>query len=730
MRKAIANRQVELAELGLAQFQASLAARARTKAQLALAAQQKADAAHEVAQRFRSLLDVLVQRDPAGVTPLLDQRIIEATSVTLQRRAAQAGRELQGALLELNQLRGAPAGAPLRLTGSLDVPTNAPALSVLLDVAATNSFDLRMRQAELAQQGFQVQLARNERYPKVTLAPFYASEKANDEQRIVGVGVSLPLPLWNQNQGNIEAAQAREQQAEASLRATQRDVERRVTDHALALETQLEEMAQWRPDAQAQFREAAELADRHFRLGAVPVTTYVEMQLKYLDALEALLATRHEALEHRQQLEVLVGQAARFPDRALRGSPCFTASLMLRCASAPFLLLVATVSLGIGLWSAYRLPIDAVPDITSPQVQVNTEVLALAPEETEKAVTVPLEMELSGIQGVEEMRSLTKFGLSQVTLIFRDGMDIYRARQLVAERLQAVADRLPPGLTPKLAPISTGLGEIYYYTVAWRADATNRPADRLEQLRELRELHEFTIKPMLRTTPGIAEINASGGYEKQLVIQPRPRDLEQAGLTFDDLAMVVGENVENTGGGVINSGVNQLTVRTVGRVRNVGGDRRPADQVRRRRQADPGRRRGGRGHRLPLPHRRGHRERRGNHPRHGHDAGRREQPRRRETLRRAPAGNRVAPAAGRGDPHAVRPRRPGGPHRGHREEEPVRGRHPRGGGAAADAGQLARGADRVGGDPAVVPVRAHGHGEIRRLGQPDEPGGGGFRPHH
>ena len=231
-----------------------------------------------------------------------------------------------------------------------------------------------------------------------------------------------------------------------------------------------------------------------------------------------------------------------------------------------FLLLVAAVSLGIGLWSAFHLPIDAVPDITNPQVQVNTEVPALAPEESEKAVTVPLEMELSGIQGVEEMRSLTKFGLSQVTLIFRDGTDVYRARQLVAERLQAAADRLPPGLTPKLAPISTGLGEIYYYTVAWRADATNRPADRLGQLRELRELHEFTVKPMLRTTPGIAEINASGGYDKQIVIQPRPRDLERAGLTFADLAQVVGENVENTGGGVINNGVNQLTVRTVGRV--------------------------------------------------------------------------------------------------------------------------------------------------------------------
>ena len=308
LRKAIANRQVELAELGLAQFQSSLAARARAQAQLALAAQQKADATHEVTQRFRSLLDVLVQRDPAGVTPLLDQRIIEANAITLERRAAQAGRELQGALLELNQLRGAPAATPLRLTGSLDVPTNAPALPVLLDVAATNNFELRTRQAELAQQGFQVQLAKNERYPSVTLAPFYASEKANDEQRIVGIGVSLPLPLWNQNKGDIEAAQAREQQAEASLRVTQRDVERRLTDHAMALETQLAGMAQWRPDAQARFREAAEVADRHFRLGAVPVTTYVEMQLKYLDALESLLATRHEALEHRQQLEVLVGQ--------------------------------------------------------------------------------------------------------------------------------------------------------------------------------------------------------------------------------------------------------------------------------------------------------------------------------------------------------------------------------------------------------------------------------------
>jgi len=307
LRKAIANQQVELAELGLAHFQATLAARARARAHEALAAQQRLDATDEVARRLRSLLEVLVQREPAGVTPMLDQRIIEANAITLQRRSAEASRDLQSALLELNLLRGAPAGSPLRVTGDPGLPTAAPPLATLLERSATNNFELRMRQAELVQQGFQVSLARNERYPKVTVAPFYAAEKANDEQRIVGVGVSLPLPLWHQNRGSVDAALAREQQAEAALRAAQREIERQVTGHALALESLLREMADWRADAPARFREAAELADRHFRLGAVPVTTYVEMQLKYLDALEALLEARHQALEHRRQLEVLAG---------------------------------------------------------------------------------------------------------------------------------------------------------------------------------------------------------------------------------------------------------------------------------------------------------------------------------------------------------------------------------------------------------------------------------------
>src|SRR5947207_14890435 len=180
-----------------------------------------------------------------------------------------------------------------------------------------------------------------------------------------------------------------------------------------------------------------------------------------------------------------------------------------------FVFLAAVGLLGAGLWSALHLPIDAVPDITGVQVQINTEVPALAAEEAEKLVTQPIEREMAGLPGVEEMRSLTKFGLSQVTLNFKDGSDIYRARQLVAERLQGVLDKLPPGASPKLAPISTGLGEIFYYNVQYRADATNKPASELDQLIALSEIQEYTIKPLLRVVPGIAEINESGGYGKQ-----------------------------------------------------------------------------------------------------------------------------------------------------------------------------------------------------------------------
>ena len=234
-----------------------------------------------------------------------------------------------------------------------------------------------------------------------------------------------------------------------------------------------------------------------------------------------------------------------------------------------FVLLATVVLIGIGVYSALRLPIDAVPDITNIQVQVNTQVPALAPEEIEKLVTFPIENEMAGIPGLTELRSLSKFGLSQVTLVFEEGTDIYRSRQLVSERLQTVIEELPSGLTPKLAPISTGLGEIFYYVVEYTAEATNKPPTREAQLMELKLIHDYTVKPRLRSTPGLAEVNTSGGYEKQIVIQPNPDKLKSVGMSFSEVADAVAENVENAGGSVIQLGGEQVAVRAAGRVQTV-----------------------------------------------------------------------------------------------------------------------------------------------------------------
>jgi len=234
-----------------------------------------------------------------------------------------------------------------------------------------------------------------------------------------------------------------------------------------------------------------------------------------------------------------------------------------------FVAMAAVLLVAAGVWSALRLPIDAVPDITNVQVVINTMVPALSPEEVEKQVSFPIEMAMTGIQGLEEVRSLSKFGLSQITVVFTEGTDIFRARQLVNERLGTVTRQLPAGAQAALGPISTGLGEIYFYTLDYRRDATNKPATRCEQLLELRSVHDTIVKPAFRGVPGVAEIETCGGYVKQIVVEPDPEKLFTAGLSFGDLAKTIRENVENTGGGVINKGGEQVTVRAAGRVQSL-----------------------------------------------------------------------------------------------------------------------------------------------------------------
>lgn len=216
--------------------------------------------------------------------------------------------------------------------------------------------------------------------------------------------------------------------------------------------------------------------------------------------------------------------------------------------------------IGVGIWSALRLPIDAVPDVTNVQVQINTNAPALSPIEVERQITLPVELAMFGLPDLEEIRSISKFGLSQVTVVFKDGTDIYFARQQVQERLQQAREEIPEGFgTPEMAPISTGLGEIFQYSIeAGQMDAT-----------ELRTLQDWIIAPQLRGVPGVAEVNSFGGFEKQYQVLIRPEALVQYDLTLKQVMDAVAANNVNAGGGYITKGAEQLVIRGVGQVQDL-----------------------------------------------------------------------------------------------------------------------------------------------------------------
>lgn len=309
LRKAIANRDIELAQIGVERFQVALASRVRSAGYSLFAAEQKAKAVREVAERLRLLRDVLVQRDAAGITPLLETRVIEAMDISMQRKASEAAIQKQTALFELNQLRGISANEPLAVSAPELKFRPALEFETLRASALTNNFELRMRVVELSQSGLRVSLAKNDRFPTWSVGPQYSEQRVGDQERMLLVGISVPLPLWNRNSGNIAAAEAKQLQAETALRVAQRDVERKVAEAAARYQAKTEEIAKWRVDSIEHFRDAADLADRHYRLGAVPVATYIELQKQYLDAVEALLDTRKEAVDAAQELELLTGMA-------------------------------------------------------------------------------------------------------------------------------------------------------------------------------------------------------------------------------------------------------------------------------------------------------------------------------------------------------------------------------------------------------------------------------------
>ena len=305
LRKAIASRHIELAELGLARFERALAAEARQLAFGLHAAQTQATAVREVAERFADLRDTLVARDPAGVAALLDLRVIEAADLTLQRRATTAELAVQAALIDLNRLRGAPLDESIRVQTAEPTYAPTPSLTALWQAALSQNFDYAMRRAELEQQGLQVDLARHESRPGFSVSPFASTDHAAERETVFGVGVSLPLPVNGRAGLQVDAATHRQRQAEIALAVARRDLERDVLAAAQAWEARREDLPENTAASIAHFQEAAALADRHYRLGAITIGTYVELQRSYLDALETLAENQADALAAALAIEEL-----------------------------------------------------------------------------------------------------------------------------------------------------------------------------------------------------------------------------------------------------------------------------------------------------------------------------------------------------------------------------------------------------------------------------------------
>ena len=228
---------------------------------------------------------------------------------------------------------------------------------------------------------------------------------------------------------------------------------------------------------------------------------------------------------------------------------------------------IAAILLAFGLNAMRKLSVDAFPDVTNVQVQIATEAPGRSPEEVERFITVPIEIAMTGLPALTEMRSLNKPGLSLITLVFTDATDVYFARQLVMERLIEVSGQMPVGITPVLGPVSTGLGEVYQYTLDHPSDGER--ALTAEELTKRRVVQDWVVRPLLRSIPGVAEINSQGGYEKQYQVLVNPDRLHHYHLTIHQVYEALARNNANAGGGVLPHYAEQYLIRGVGLIRNV-----------------------------------------------------------------------------------------------------------------------------------------------------------------
>lgn len=255
--------------------------------------------------------------------------------------------------------------------------------------------------------------------------------------------------------------------------------------------------------------------------------------------------------------------AAHSEDLSLKPTGIFDRIIQFSIQNAIWIMLFVIAWIGVGIYSYQKLPIDAVPDITNIQVQVNSQANGFTALEAEQRITYPIETAMAGIPNLEQTRSVSRYGLSQVTIVFKDGTDIYWARQQINQRLQEVRAELPEDVSPSMSPVSTGLGEIYQWVVTAEPNA-RKPDGTVYEPIDLREVQDWIVRPQLQQVKGVAEVNSIGGFNKTYIVEPDLNRLQQLQISLVELQRALQESNENRGAGYIEENGQQLTVRVPG----------------------------------------------------------------------------------------------------------------------------------------------------------------------
>lgn len=307
LRKAIANKDIVLAELGLEQFRLSLKGKVKLLAYRYLAATSNARVALEISDRSSTLIELIRQRPSAGIAGLLDQRIIEGSLLELQRSATQFEQERAAAQIELNVLRGKPTSHPLKIEAKQDLTLKVANLDELIFNALNNNYLLKIRQIEIEKAIQSVSAAKMDIAPDFVVGPFFSQDRAGDNEVNLGGSVAVTLPLWNWNQGNIDSAKARQDQALAMSLQAKRQIDTEVSQRFSAYQLLQRQFIQTSNDTIKNLQDASDLADRQYRLGAISVQTFLEMQRQFLATQQSQNSAWVEAQSNLLDLELLTG---------------------------------------------------------------------------------------------------------------------------------------------------------------------------------------------------------------------------------------------------------------------------------------------------------------------------------------------------------------------------------------------------------------------------------------